>query len=67
MAECGVDNSPKTGETRREEYRMRGQGCVRVCKAGPGRGLGNRVGFKDLKSGTRAVKLAPVIPDTTVC
>ncbi len=39
----------------------------RVCKADPGRGPGIRVGFKDLKSGTRAVKLEPVRAETIAC
>ena len=74
--EYTIGNSPKEGRRGAERYRMRREGCPclqsAVCKAGsaktgPGQGPGNRMGFKDLKLGTRADKLVSARPGTTVC
>ena len=71
VAEYTIGNSPKEGRRARSDIEC-GERAARVCKAGsaktgPGQGPGNRMGFKDLKLGTRADKLVSARPGTTVC
>ncbi len=72
MAECNTYHSPKEGTMRRGKISNAGRGlrpssARRGLQGGPGARSENHVSFKDLKLGTRAVKLVSARPETTVC